>query len=381
MDAPATVVLEAADLDALLEALRERGYTVIGPAARDGAIHYDELDSAADLPQGWIDEQSPGSYRLRRGDDETIFGYTVGPQSWKRTFHPPEVRLFSARRANGGFEIQPDDDEGRNFALIGVRPCELRAIQVQDRVFLGDRYVDPHYAARRGDAFIVAVNCGRAGGTCFCVSMQSGPRAESGFDLALTEVIDTDRHYFVVEVGSDAGASVCDELPVRTADAESLRAAEQAVARAAEQMQKSLDTDDLPAILQRNLEHPRWDEVADRCLACGNCTMVCPTCFCTSVEDVTELGTDDASRVRHWDSCFTSRFSYVHGGSVRQSVRSRYRQWLTHKLGTWHDQFGESGCVGCGRCVTWCPVGIDITEEAAAIRAGDRGGTKTGEDQ
>lgn len=95
--------------------------------------------------------------------------------------------------------------------------------------------------------------------------------------------------------------------------------------------------------------------------------MVCPTCFCTGVEDVTALAGDVTERVRKWDSCFTADFSYQHGGVVRESTKSRYRQWLTHKLSSWVDQFGSSGCVGCGRCITWCPTGIDLTAEVAAI--------------
>jgi sulfhydrogenase subunit beta (sulfur reductase) len=111
--------------------------------------------------------------------------------------------------------------------------------------------------------------------------------------------------------------------------------------------------------------------VASRCLGCANCTLACPTCFCASVSDTTDLEGETAARVRRWDSCFTLDHSYIHGGSVRASLRARYRQWLTHKLASWIDQFGVSGCVGCGRCITWCPVGIDITEEVAAIRARD----------
>jgi ferredoxin len=146
-------------------------------------------------------------------------------------------------------------------------------------------------------------------------------------------------------------------------------AAAAVVAQTASQMGRSLDTAGIKELLQGNPNHPRWDEVAERCLTCGNCTMVCPTCFCTTVEDHNDLTGTSAERVRKWDSCFTLDFSYVHGGSVRNSNKSRYRQWMTHKLASWIDQFGTSGCVGCGRCVTWCPVGIDITAEVAAIRA------------
>jgi ferredoxin len=210
--------------------------------------------------------------------------------------------------------------------------------------------------------------------------MNSGPKAVGGFDLALTEIIDDGGHRFVVEAGSEPGRELLAELSQREATPEDMAAADAVVAGAAARMGREMPAaDEVPALLQRNLDHPRWDSVAERCLTCGNCTMVCPTCFCTTVEDLTSLDGAMSERVRHWDSCFTVDFSYLHGGGVRTSPRSRYRQWVTHKLSTWWDQFGTSGCVGCGRCITWCPVGIDITEEVAAIRASDAGATPEGE--
>jgi sulfhydrogenase subunit beta (sulfur reductase) len=116
-----------------------------------------------------------------------------------------------------------------------------------------------------------------------------------------------------------------------------------------------------------NLTHPRWDDVAKRCLSCTNCTMVCPTCFCSTVNEVNDLAGEKTTRERVWESCFNEEHSHTAGGAVHPTTKSRYRQWLTHKLATWIDQFGTSGCVGCGRCITWCPVGIDITEEVAAM--------------
>jgi ferredoxin len=262
-------------------------------------------------------------------------------------------------------EEEPVDETP--LAFIGVRACELHAIEIQDRVFTGGRYVDRDYAARREDAFLVAVNCFEPGGTCFCTSMGTGPRAESGYDLALTELLDGE-HRFLVDAGSERGADVLVALPSRPAAEEDVAAANAAVESAAARMGRTMDVTDIRDLLAGNLEHPRWDDVAERCLTCGNCTLVCPTCFCSAVEDETDL-TGEASRWRVWDTCFSVDYSYIHGGSIRPSSRSRYRQWMTHKLGTWHDQFGSSGCVGCGRCITWCPVGIDITEEVAAIRA------------
>jgi sulfhydrogenase subunit beta (sulfur reductase) len=355
-------------LEALLAALKGEGYRVLGPRVRDGAIVYDEIERVADLPAGWGDEQDGGRYRLRPRDDDALFGHAVGPHSWKRFLHPPSLRLWRAERDGDEVRMVAEEEPPPRLALVGVRSCELHAIAIQDRVLQDGPHVDPHYRARRERAFLVAVNCGTAGGTCFCVSMGTGPKATFGFDLSLTELLDDGGHRFLVEIGSEAGARVMAGVRGREASVEDVRAAEAVVARTVGEMGREMRAD-AKELLARHLEHPRWDEVAERCLTCANCTMVCPTCFCTTVEDTADLAGDHAERWRRWDSCFTMDFSYVHGGSVRASARSRYRQWLTHKLSTWVDQFGTSGCVGCGRCITWCPVGIDITEEVTAIGA------------
>jgi len=362
------VLIERTDFQRLLDALHQRGYNVIGPTVHDGAIIYSEIASVEDLPIGWTDEHEAGRYRLKRRNDQALFGYVVGPYSWKKFLYPPVLSLWKAKKTGKSFEVVPNTDEPPQYAFIGVRSCELHAIFIQDRVFTNGKFTDPHYQARRQKIFIVAVNCVQAGGTCFCVSMKTGPKATVGFDLALTEIIDDQRHYFVVEVGTEKGAEILQKVPTKRAQPDDIQTAKERIAQAAQHMGRQLDTTNIKELLYRNLEHPRWDEVATRCLTCANCTMVCPTCFCTTVEDVTALTGTEAERVRRWDSCFTLDFSYIHGGSVRASAKSRYRQWLTHKLASWIDQFGTSGCVGCGRCITWCPVGIDITEEVRAIR-------------
>jgi formate hydrogenlyase subunit 6/NADH:ubiquinone oxidoreductase subunit I len=361
-------ILHRHDFQLLLDALASRGYRIVGPRVRDGAIVYEDVRTTSDLPEGWTDRQDGGSYRLERRDDAALFGFTVGPHSWKKLLFPPRVRLWQADRQPQGFTLRPEPVETAPYAFLGVRSCELQAIAIQDQVFMDS---DPLYRAHRERAFLVAVNCGQAGGTCFCASMHTGPRAASGFDLALTEILEGGRHAFTVEVGSARGRDVVQMLPTETAGADDLEASARCTERAREQMGRTMDVDGVAGLLARNLEHPRWDDVASRCLACANCTMACPTCFCSTVEDTSDLTGDHAERWRSWDSCFTTDFSHLHGGSVRTSTRARYRQWLTHKLSTWHDQFGSSGCVGCGRCITWCPVAIDLTKEVAAIQASE----------
>ena len=365
-------VIQRADLQSLFERLIERGYLPVGPTVQDGAIVYDELSRVEDLPEGWTEQQDAGTYRLKRRKDAAVFGFNNGPQSWKKYLFPPKVKLWDGERTETGFTVRDAEDSAQPFAFIGVRACDLYAIQIQDKVFIHETHTDPLYAERRKKALIIAVNCGQAARTCFCTSMNAGPKADSGYDLALTEIVDGDRHYFVAEPGSTEGRSLLAEIPHTDADDQQIDAAANCTQRAADQMGRTVDMSDVKELLYRNYDSARWDALEKRCLACGNCTMACPTCFCSKVEDVTDLTGDHAERWRAWDSCFTLDFSYIHGGHVRPSTRSRYRQWLVHKLATWFDQFGSSGCVGCGRCITWCPVGIDLTEEVSAIRASEK---------
>lgn len=350
----------------LVAILRASGRRVIGPIVRDGAIVHDEVSSVGDLPVGWGDEQDGGRYRLVRRDDVAMFGYSAPSESWKRFLFPPQTLVVRSRRTSDGFEFESPGAKTDPVALLGVRSCDLHAIALQDRVFLQGSSIDPVYRSRRVDLFVVAVNCSTPSSTCFCASMGTGPRADAGFDLALTELIDATSHAFLVQVGSAAGAEVLAKVPHTEATDTHRSRADEVVAGATAAMVRHLDRA-APRQAAGHLDHPRWDDVADRCLACGNCTMVCPTCFCSSTEDRTSISGDEAERWRRWDSCFSLDFSYLHGGPVRSSVRARYRQWLLHKLVTWEDQFGSSGCVGCGRCITWCPVGIDLTAEIAAL--------------
>lgn len=359
-----TQFFEKQSLQLLIDELRRRGYEVVGPAIDQEAIVYAEVTSVAQLPQGWTDEQSPGSYRLKRREDDAWFGFVVGPHSWKKYLFPPRTTMLSAQQTERGWEFLPPPVSAKKYAFLGVRACELAAMKVQDRVFLGGPYQDPVYRERRESLFLIAVNCTQAASTCFCTSMKTGPRCEAGFDLGLTEIATG----FVVEVGTEFGATVLAACAARPATADEERRAAAGRQQAVDQITRQMPADDLPQLLLENLNHPRWQDVGERCLSCTNCTLVCPTCFCSSVTDVRDLNTGAVERERTWDSCFNPDFGDLASGPVRPQISDRYRQWLTHKLGTWHEQFGTSGCVGCGRCITWCPVGIDITEEVAAIR-------------
>ncbi|MFN4110953.1 MAG: 4Fe-4S dicluster domain-containing protein, partial [Ignavibacteria bacterium] len=361
-------IIETSELDKLFFVLKEKGFKLIGPTVENEAIVYSEINDSKDLPIGITDKQSPGIYRLEKIDSGTYFHFTVGPQSWKKFLYPPIQKLYTAVYKNNKIEFEKEDNSNIKYAFIGVRACELNAIEIQDKVFFGGEYQNNQYKNLRKNAFIITVNCSKAESNCFCTSMGTGPEVKSGYDLVLTEIKNKNEHYFLIDADSQQGEDILNQLTTKDANSENINEGKRVIENTKSQIQKKLDTDNLKEILLKNLESPVWEDVAKRCLACGNCTMVCPTCFCMTIEDYTDLQKTKAERIQKWDSCFTLEYSYIHGGSVRLSIGSRYRQWLTHKLASWHEQFGTSGCVGCGRCITWCPVGIDITQEATKIR-------------
>ena len=367
----APAVLDRAGLDALIAVLRADGFRVIGPTVRDGAIVLAELDSGQRLPAGWGVDSAPGSYRLRRRDDAAVFGHSAGASSWKEFLHPPHQPLWAG---DGRRTFAAPAEEPARSAFLGVRACDLAAIATLAGVLGEGAAPSPGFRRRRAGLFVVAAGCTEPGGVCFCASMGTGPAPGPGYDLSLTERIDDAGHRFLVDVGTDEGARVLAAVPHREPADGEVADARAAVSAAAGRMGRTMPAGDLRALLADSREAARWDDVAARCLTCGNCTMVCPTCFCTTVEDRTDLLTGEVSRAQRWASCFELDFAYLHGGSVRVSGESRYRQWITHKLGTWHDQFGTSGCVGCGRCIAWCPTGIDLTAEIAALAAERDGG-------
>ncbi|MEW6442637.1 MAG: 4Fe-4S dicluster domain-containing protein [bacterium] len=358
----------------LIRSLQERGYMVVGPTVRGETVLLRPLDGVGALPRGKKDVQGPGHYRLHESGEDLFFQCTGSPDSPKRSFFPPRQPLFRFHTEAEGFAYDETGLEAPRLALVGVRACDVAAVLIQDRVFgaspdlaVSRCEADRYYGQARRGAFLVAVNCTEPGATCFCASMETGPCAREGFDLAMTEL----RSGFVVESGSQAGEELLGELPVLPVSPAEQELADLKLQRACEHMGRRLETEGLVEMLDRTIEHPRWDQVARRCLSCGNCTLVCPTCFCSTASEASGLETGSFARDLSWESCYTHEFSYLTTGPHRNTIRGRYRHWLRHKLGTWWEQFGTSGCVGCGRCITWCPVGIDITEEAAALRLGE----------
>jgi len=352
-------------LERLFQALKNLGYPIIGPGVEAGAIRFKELASARDLPWGVADDQQAATYRLIPGPDSRAFHWTTAPLAAKPLCFSPDENLWRVKRhGNGKLGFEQVEPQARPAAVIGLRACDLAALALQDRHFLDGG--DPWYSKRRKGLFIVAVNCARSAATCFCASTGDGPAVKADYDLLLDEL---DRGY-LVRAGSTAGRNLLDSLALDDAGEAQIReAAAQTTAAAAAQTRR-VPADNLEEHLNQRRASAAWAAIAERCLACGNCTSVCPTCFCHRHRETPDLDGQSSLHGREWDSCFSEGHSLIHGRTHRAAISHRYRQWLSHKFGAWHSQYGRSGCTGCGRCITWCPVGIDVTISLSAVLEG-----------
>ncbi|MBM7457101.1 ferredoxin [Oceanisphaera litoralis] len=356
--------LASGDLHLLHQTLVQAGFEVIGPRVKDDAILFAPLNHVDELPWGWQEQADAGSYRLQHTAGRRAFAWNTGPQGLKPWLFQPEQVLWRADNTEEGLCFRAVAPKPKRLAFIGLRGCDLAALNIQDQHFMAGPYADRFYRAQREQLLIVAVNCARSADTCFCVSTGDGPEARSGFDLLLDELDDG----YLLQSGSDRGAAIAAQLPLKKATGKQVTEANALLAGASRQQRIMPSEAELAQLVDR-LDHPHWQQVAERCLACGNCTSVCPTCFCSKQDTEGDIRNRQAEQVQRWDSCFSEQHSYITGKVVRPEIRHRYRQWLVHKLATWQQQFGRSGCVGCGRCIAWCPVAIDLVEEARALLA------------
>ncbi|TCS40122.1 4Fe-4S dicluster domain-containing protein [Reinekea marinisedimentorum] len=350
----------------LFSQLQSAGYGCVGPSVIDGAVQFGKISSVAQLPQGIELTVKPGSVRVAKGDHQRYFAWPNGAQGIKPWLYRSRELLWRAEQTEQGFVFNRPEVNAEPIAFIGARACDLAALQLQDLHFMYGDYPDPFYSAHRNALFIVGVNCSHTGNTCFCASTGDGPEIQSGFDLLLDELDDG----FIVRFGSEKGLKIFEQLELTPVSAEGHVDAKAQIAEVIAAQERALLHENMHANIFSNLDDREWDSVAEKCLACGNCTMVCPTCFCHREVEVQALDGKSSQHIREWDSCFNQDHSYIHGITIRDETRLRYRQWMSHKLGSWRDQYDRTGCTGCGRCISWCPAAIDFVAEANLI-AGD----------
>ena len=354
------------DLQTLLDILNQ-SYQCVGPSVSEQTLIYSSISKLSQLPLGYTDQQKPGEYHLLHNTDcKDFFSITTGAQGVKPWLFKAQEKLWTVSKQDGRIQFNSQLTDDKPLAILGLRACDLAALKLQDQHFLQQQFQDPYYAGHRDNLFIIAVNCHRSTETCFCVSTGDGPEIKEAYDLLLTEL----EHDFIIQSGSSAGQDVLDvlaqQVTLKTVTEQQALEKQQRL-NAAAQQSRALPDRPIAQLLSHRLNHQQWNKIAERCLSCGNCTMVCPSCFCHSEYDEPELDLQTSHHFRQWDSCFTTEHSYIAGFHFRKETRQHYRQWLTHKFAFWHEQYGRSGCTGCGRCISWCPVAIDVTEELAVL--------------
>jgi ferredoxin len=308
-------------IDDMLYQLQGDGYKCVAPRHHESEINYDTITKSADLPWGFHDEQAPGHYKVNKSDHKHAFGFVLPTTSVKPMLFKAKENVWKVKRNDEGKLAFEPIVEFEKIAVFGVRPCDLRGIEIQDRVFMENSYNDVRYVKRRENQFLIAMNCTKSHSNCFCVALGDAPQADKGFDLAMTEI---EGDGFVVEIGSDKGRALLDALDLEAASGGQAQKALAKIVYAVDGQKKTLPPiKEVETKLMANLEHPQWDDVASRCLSCGSCTQVCPTCFCHTERDEPNVLGTETNHTREWDSCFSIDHSYTHGDTFREDPKYR----------------------------------------------------------
>ncbi|NPA25091.1 MAG: 4Fe-4S ferredoxin [Deltaproteobacteria bacterium] len=305
-------------------------------------------------------------FRFLAAEDEACLDYGNSDNAPKNLFFPHTETLMRFTRTARGHELVEDEaaNQDQEMVLFGVRPCDVRSFTLLDYVFDQEKYTDPYYVERRKRTVIVALACLQPpASTCFCTSVGGHPAQADGADIMITEV----GEQYLVEFLSEKGEKLAEffgQLP--EADAKTLARKEELVENAVAAIKTEIPGAMIKDWLDKNFEHPFWDQIHQSCLGCGTCTYLCPTCHCFDIRD--ELEGDQGIRLRTWDTCMYALYTQeTSGHNPRPSQKQRWRQRLMHKFKYFVDNFREISCVGCGRCVINCPVNIDIRKLVSDI--------------
>lgn len=313
---------------------------------------------------GPVEEEGIVSFRRLATPEEIKLDYQNSKKPPKEVLFPQTEMMFHYEKGEGRIRLESTEEVEEDRALFGVRPCDVRALALLDLVFDAPDYKDLYYANKREKTTIVALGCNLPLSTCFCTAFGGSPFFKEGADLFLTDIGD----WYLAEALTPKGEKLLDEEFFQKATKADLRAAAKVKKKALARMAPPPELDGLKEKLDTMIDSTFWDRLHEKCLGCGVCTFLCPTCHCFDIVD--EALDSRGERVRNWDSCMFPIYTLeASGHNPRPSGRERWRQRLMHKFDYFPAIYGEFQCVGCGRCVINCPVNLDIRKVIADVMA------------
>jgi len=346
------------DLRVVVEFLQRElgGAKLFGYRHHNGRIAFSEINNINEIFVALTDIQKPGYYRASSG-----YRFRHSFSSPKVFLLPPEHLILTVSR---DYDILESSSSFQELTAIffGIKPCDRKAIDILDHILYGR---SPVYTTRRNAVrAIVVEECLEPGETCFCSTVNAGPTISSGFDIAYARLYGD---LLVFRYGSSLGEKILGKVGLQRAQESHVKMYLEMVNRAISMMRGRIPniSEIQKALMEKVSAKPFWEEISSKCVGCGNCNYVCPTCFCTEIEDRVENGF--STRVGVWLGCLTYTYGLVAGGHFRQELYTRYRHFILHKFLFYPKQVGDIGCVGCGRCITWCPLGIDLRETLSRI--------------
>jgi sulfhydrogenase subunit beta (sulfur reductase) len=332
-------VIKKEDIADFLDTLL-KDYEVFAPVKRDRLVVFDQIHSGR----------------------EAFLTFTATVMSPKEILLPQSETLFTYSSTDSAADLEVPSGREKPRLIFGIHPCDVKSLVFLDRIFNEEEYKDVYYLERRKGMVVVSMGCIKPRLTCFCTSVGGGPFSTEGSDLQLVDIGDE----YVVQVLSDKGEKLLGKARLEDAGEDKVSLMRRVAEDAEASMAPKLNIDGLKEKLDKMFDDPIWDVLTEKCLSCGVCTYLCPTCYCFDIVD--EARVSGGERIRLWDSCQFPLFTLqASGENPRPTSKERYRQRIMHKFSYLIDNCGRIGCVGCGRCVTECPVNLDIRQIITAI--------------
>jgi len=295
--------------------------------------------------------------------DEVDFSSSNTQKPAKEVFFPQSETMFRYEKTGKQHQVTSTEEVERKRVILGARPCDIQAVSLIDQVFSGKEFTDVYYVNKRKATTIIGMACDHPLSTCFCSSMKGGPFHREGSDLFLIDLGEA----YLVELLTEKGKTFQKNKFLKEALAKDINLAKEVEEKATPKTDGSLPVAGIEKRLDQMLESPFWERVQEKCIGCRICTYLCPTCHCFDIVD--EALTNKGQRVRNWDSCLSSLYSQeTSGHNPRPTNRERTRQRIMHKFNYFPKNFDQIACVGCGRCIIYCPVNFDIRQTIKEIQ-------------